>query len=57
MSLPIKQRARKTYCLRLRPGMIEELKQAGIDVKIVLEEALEAAINSLKSSKGARHTK
>lgn len=57
MSLPVKHGRRKTYCLRLRPGLIEELKIAGIDVKVVLEQALEAAINSLKSTKGQRHTK
>lgn len=57
MSLPMKNKARKTYCLRLRPGLIEELKASGVDVKVVMEEALEAAINTLKSSKGSRHTK
>lgn len=57
MNLPLKAKARKTYCVRLKEGLIEELKQAGVDVKLVLEAALEAAINTLKSSKGSRQTK
>lgn len=42
----LKKKARKTYSLRLEPGLIEQARDLGLDINTIIELALVKALKS-----------